>query len=99
MGAWLGLFMRHKQRGDFEMPSLPDEEIMKLRPMCNCCKKRLTRVILPHTPWNESGQYLFHCLISGRVTPIRDIEYVIRTGRQEPEVEEAVETQSEPTER
>lgn len=74
------------------MASIPDEEIMKLRPICNCCKKRLTRIILPQTPWNESGQYLFHCLISGKVTPIRDIEYVIRTGRQEPEtIEEAIE--------
>lgn len=65
------------------MRTIPHEELMLLTPECACCKARTTRIILSGTTWNESGGYLFHCLNSGRITPIRDIEAVIRTGRQE----------------
>lgn len=65
-----------------QMP-LTDEEIIELTPLCNCCRKRMTRIILPHTPWNESGDYLLHCKLSGKITRIENIEEVVRTGRQE----------------
>jgi hypothetical protein len=64
--------------------SIPVDELMQLRPQCNCCRQRLTRIILPSPAWNASGSYLFQCLNSGAIAPIADIEYVIRTGAQEP---------------
>lgn len=65
------------------MPSLSHDELMRLTPECTCCRRRLTRIILASTEWNDSGDYLFHCLQSGRITPIGDLEAVIRTDRQE----------------
>ena len=52
-------------------------------PMCNCCRKRVTRIIMPHTSFNESGNYLFHCKGSGTITPIKNIEWVITNNKQE----------------
>ena len=63
--------------------AITPDDIIHLRPECACCRQRVTRVIMASTPWNDSGGYLFHCLLSGRITPIVDIETVARTGRQE----------------
>ena len=70
------------------MASVSEGQLMKLRPACACCGKRVTRIILAETIWNGSGGYLFQCLGTGKITPIADIEFVIRTGMQEAQVSE-----------
>ncbi|NCO36720.1 MAG: hypothetical protein AUJ92_11060 [Armatimonadetes bacterium CG2_30_59_28] len=65
--------------------NISEEEIYELKPMCNCCRKRVSRIILPHSDFNESGDYLFHCKLSGKITKIKNIDEIVRTGRQEPE--------------
>lgn len=61
-----------------------EEDIYNLTPLCNCCRKRMTRIIMPHSGFNESGDYLFHCKLSGKITKVKSIEDVIKTGKQEP---------------
>jgi len=57
---------------------IDEEKLMELKPRCPCCRKRETRIILPNTSWNQTGNYLLHCFLTGRVTPIEDIEALLR---------------------
>lgn len=46
-------------------------------PLCNCCQKRVARIILPHTSFNDSTRHLFHCKITGQITQIKDADWVV----------------------
>jgi hypothetical protein len=60
------------------MLHIDEDRLMDMRPRCPCCRKRNTRIVLPSTSWNQTGQYLLHCKLTGKVTPIDDIEALIR---------------------
>ncbi len=62
--------------------------LMELRPRCPICHTNMTRIILPETEWNETKQYLLHCKHCGRVTPIENIEEVVKRTLEEQEEEE-----------